>query len=104
MLKKINGDSLIKNVVVHDCQIPKALAYADDIACITSTDQVSLQRIFNHYDVLTSVSGLKLNANKTEIITKEGPTNFKVWYNDELVEIKTSENIKINGIILSYDY
>ena len=104
VLKKINGDGLIKNVVVHDYQIPKALAYADDIACITSTDQVSLQRIFNHYDALTSVSGLKLNANKTEIITKEGPMNFKVWYNDELVEIKTSENIKINGIILSYDF
>ena len=69
VLNNINGDNTIKSVNINGNNIPKVLAYADDIACLIKPDQVSLQKIFDHYSVLTEVSGLKLNADKTEIIS-----------------------------------
>ena len=103
VLQKINDDNLIKGIEIDNCHIPKALAYADDIACITAPDKISIQRIFNHYDVLTSVSGLKLNADKTEIISNGGPDCYEVWYNDSLVKLDICNQTKINGLILNYN-
>ena len=102
LLQNINKDDTIRNIN-NPAPIPKALAYADDIACLINPDQQSLQKIFDHYDVLTSLSGLNLNADKTEIINKGGLEKYTVNYNGKTVEIKQCEMIKINGILLSYD-
>ena len=102
LLQNINKDDTIRNIN-NPAPIPKALAYADDIACLINPDQQSLQKIFDHYDVLTSLSGLNLNADKTEIINKGGLEKYTVNYNGKTLEIKQCEMIKINGILLSYD-
>ena len=100
LIRNIQNDREIKSIITKDGDIPKVLAYADDIACITAPDKISIQRIFNHYDVLTSVSGLKLNADKTEIISNGGPDCYEVWYNDSLVKLDICNQTKINGLIL----
>ena len=103
LLRNINDDRNITEVRINGIAVPKALAYADDIACIIHPDSNSLQRIFDHYDKLTSISGLKLNADKTEIINIGGPSEFNVTYNSKDVHINVQDKIKVNGIILSYD-
>ena len=103
LLRNINDDRNITEVRINGIAVPKALAYADDIACIIHPDSNSLQKIFDHYDKLTSISGLKLNADKTEIINIGGPSEFNVTYNSKDVHINVQDKIKVNGIILSYD-
>ena len=83
--------------------VPKVVAYADDVACIIKPHNDNLTKIFNHYNELTEVSGLKLNAEKTEILTKGGPSTYNINYQGKSYSIKRSESMKVNGIILSYD-
>ena len=83
LLRNINGDTSINNLVINNLNIPKAVAYADDIACILKPNEDSLQKFFNNYDKLTEVSGLKLNADKTEIISSGGPNTYKIMYNNQ---------------------
>ena len=104
LLRKINSDPTIKGITINGKNMPKALAYADDIACLIKPEEYSLQQIFNHYEVLTRVSGLKLNADKTEIISKGGNSTFKAKYNGTNVMINICDRIKVNGIVLSYDF
>ena len=102
VLNNINADHTIKSVNINGNNIPKVLAYADDIACLIKPDQVSLQKIFDHYSALTEVSGLKLNADKTEIISNGNDRSYNVTYMANQVLVRTSEKIKVNGIVLSY--
>ena len=104
LLENINNDASIKSLQINSVNIPKAVAYADDVACLIYPDNESLQKIFNHYDNLTNVSGLKLNADKTEIITKGSNTEFRVTYQNQIVDINVCEQIKVNGIVMSYNY
>ena len=66
-------------------------------------DQHSLQNIFKHYEDLTNLSGLKLNADKTEIITNSNVTTYNIIYLGERHEININSSMKVNGLILSYD-
>ena len=103
LLRNINDDNSISNLVINNFKIPKAVAYADDIACMIKPNESSLQGIFYNYDRLTEVSGLKLNADKTEIISRGGPNMFKISYNDQQVQLPICDQIKINGLVLSFD-
>ena len=104
LIRNINRDNSIRGVKVNGIGMPKALAYADDIACIIKQDEYSLQKIFSHYEELTEVSGLKLNADKTEIINKGDQREFNIRYADKWVKINSTSQIKVNGIILGYDH
>ena len=99
LIRKIESDNSIDLI---DQGIPKVVAYADDITCITKPTNNNLLQIFGHYNDLTKVSGLKLNADKTEIISKGGPPNFNVTYQSQSFLIIPKHNIKINGLIISY--
>ena len=103
LLDNINADNSISNVNVRGEPLPKIVAYADDIACLIKPDTYTLQKIFEHYDNLTSVSGLKLNADKTEIISMGGNASHEVSYNNLRVKIDILEQIKVNGLLLSYN-
>ena len=104
LLSNINKDTTIRSIRCNEVTIPRAVAYADDIACLIKPEQESLQRIFQHYDNLTRLSGLKLNADKTEIISNLlGPLDYKIVYANKEVVIKTCEQMKVNGLILSYN-
>ena len=103
LLRNILGDEEIKQVQTNDNEIPKVVAYADDIACIVNPDNKSFKRKFEQYDLLTSCSGLKLNADKTEIIGSSGLSEIEINYQGQRYILATQEIIKINGLMLSFD-
>ena len=103
LLRNINNDNLIKPITGSHSKIPKAVAYADDIACLVNPDPVSLQKIFRHYNNLTKVSGLRLNADKTEIISRGGADRYNITYDSQSFTIVSQHQMKVNGVILSYD-
>ena len=47
LLENINNDASIKSLQINSVDIPKAVAYADDVACIIYPEQSNLQKIFN---------------------------------------------------------
>ena len=56
----------------------KAAAYADDISVICLNTSEAIQGVFSEYNRLTQLSGLELNADKTEILKlyEEGQTEI----------------------------
>ena len=52
---------------------------------------------------MTAASGLKLNADKTELIQKGGSDLYNIMYYGSNTLVTPSEIIKINGLQLSYD-
>ena len=103
LIRNINEDNRIKGVMLSEIRMTKALAYADDVACIISPTQNNLNRIFEHYEVLTKISGLRLNADKTEIIEFHGQSDYNINHNNNTYHIKAMESIKINGIHLCFN-
>jgi exonuclease III len=81
--------------------LQKVLAYADDITVITAATQESIQAIFSQYEMLTNLSGLTLNAEKTEIINSlDNTQSYNIQYNGNTVHITPIESIIICGIKL----
>jgi endonuclease/exonuclease/phosphatase (EEP) superfamily protein YafD len=48
---------------------PKILGYADDLTILTKNNNQCIEEVFAEYEFFTRASGLKLNADKTEIFT-----------------------------------
>jgi len=84
---------------------PKAYGYADDITCVMMNEQESKQKLFEEYEKFTKVSGLKLNADKTEIYEFGHNPNAQelrpcVKYLGIDYRITPVSEIKINGVYL----
>ena len=103
LLRNIQQDPLIETLTYHGINMPKTLAYADDVACITKPTQENLNLIFSHYEKMTAASGLKLNADKTELIQRGGQDSYSIKYLSDNSTVFPSDVIKINGLQLSYD-
>ena len=90
-----------------EINIPKVYTYADDVNVVTRTNDVSVQEVFNEYQRLTNVSGLVLNAEKTEILRfkklNRRERNYQFRYNNNNFVIASKDRIKINGIIFHQD-
>ena len=88
-----------------NCDLPKSYAYADDVNCTVKDSHRSVQAIFYEYERLTKISGLELNADKTEILRlgSEIETRYVVNYMGEIHRLDTKEKIKINGILFQRD-
>ena len=111
-------DPLIRNIEVNTCIEPlllvngnnqskiKTLAYADDIAVVTKNVD-SVNEIFREYERLFSCSGLKLNADKTEILKLSNNSisdaTIRVRYLNDDVHLSTTDRIKITGNHLLLD-
>ena len=102
VLRNMNSNKNIKEVRTNnnsDIEF-KAAAYADDISVVCRRDASSIQHVFNEYNRLTILSGLELNADKTEILilnsTNEETINFR--YNNEDFNIKSVRQLKICGL------
>jgi len=72
-------DSLIRNIENNprmqpiwspelETNLPKVAAYADDVGGLIRNNQDSLKNLFDEYERLSSLSGLELNADKTELL------------------------------------
>ena len=109
LLRNIESNPRIESLYSEtlNCQMPKAYAYADDVSCTVANSVHSLQEIFIEYERLTKVSGLELNADKTEILkfgSGVGPeTIFSINYCGIRHRIETKNKIKINGIYFQPD-
>ena len=90
--------------------LPKSYAYADDVSVVSQNQEESVQNIFDEYARLTLLSGLELNASKTELLRIKSGGNrghpeieFNVRYLNKVHLIKTTKSVKINGILLQQD-
>ena len=61
------------------------------------TQSKYLDVIFNHYEKMTALSGLKLNADKTELIQRGGNGSYTINYLRGNSTVVPSNVIKING-------
>ena len=105
LIRNINMDVEVEGIKIHDFPIPKAIAYADDVACIINSNKGNLQKIFDHYQEMSSVSGLNLNADKTEIIINSSvdvPLN-DMRYNGKSFNIIPCQDMKVNGLQIGFD-
>ena len=66
-IERNNGIQSLKSDGLN-LELPKALAYADDVNAIIRNTDEGVQNIFTEYERLTRLSGLELNASKTELL------------------------------------
>ena len=87
--------------------IPNVYGFADDINVVTKNNANSIQGIFDEYENFSNNSGLVLNAEKTEILCfNREPNNvqdFQVRYRGVVHDLKSSKNIKVNGVFFQQD-
>ncbi len=67
IVKTIECDPKVTNIVLDNVRIPKVYAYADDIAILVA-NKSSIECCINNYYRFSSVSGLYLNVDKTEVL------------------------------------
>ena len=81
----------------------KCSGYADDIAIICKNNRKSIRGIFKEYERLTKISGLELNADKTEVL-RLGPNKYEKLeisfnYCGKQYLIVSTSKVKICGIM-----
>ena len=99
ILRSINQDeTIIPLKITHSTNsLPIAVGYADDITCIIQ-DSKDIQKIFKHYENFTNVTGLELNADKTEILLNNINGKTLIKYLGKKHIINNAVNVKINGV------
>jgi hypothetical protein len=114
LIRNINNNTKIKGITFEDTKNKnrvdvKASGYADDIAVTCLNTIESVTEIFKEYERLTHLSGLELNADKTEILCLK-MTNFdepkKVFnfkYLEKQYNLSSVEKIKICGLYFCND-
>jgi hypothetical protein len=100
---------IIKSKLSNDEVELKVSGYADDIAIICKSNNESTRAVFYEYERLTKISGLELNADKTEILNLNcniQRPNFlhHFEYLGQNYTIKEVEKIKICGLVYSNCY
>ena len=108
LLANIESNNLIEAITSHSlsCSLPKAYAYADDVnATIKDTDE-GIKELFREYERLSKISGLELNADKTEILQfgSSRKRAFEAPYLGQIHRLESSEQVKINGIYFQKEY
>jgi len=107
LIRNINADLDVLGLDIPTTQFEgvsiKVLAYADDITIICRNGD--LQPIFSQYEALSRLSGLVLNADKTEILNLiDSPIQVsRITYLGESLIIGRLDNIKICGVWLCRD-
>jgi hypothetical protein len=102
LIRNIEQNSYINRIDMGDSLLPKAIAYADDIMCLTQSKR-SLRNVFKEYEHLSRASGLMLNADKTEVLDKTSSL-YKFDYMNETYRVRGLSEAKINGICFHRDH
>ena len=83
----------------------KGSAFADDVSIVCMKTRKSIQAVFSEYEKLTRMSGLELNAEKTEILVmnlnESEELQFK--YLGKKFRVQSVNRIKICGLIYGTD-
>ena len=106
LLCNIEANPRIESIHTLGRALPKAYAYADDINTIIKDNGAGDTEVFREYERLSNLSGLELNADKTEILQfgNSIKRDFEVEYLRKRYRITSSEKIKINGVIFHSRY
>ena len=112
-------EPLIKNVEINpnieavfspslSAFMPKAYAYADDVTGTFKKTASGLQAFFTEYERLTRLSGLELNADKTDVLKSnkqkdDRDEQLEVEYLGSRHKLKNKSIIKLNGVFLQQD-
>jgi hypothetical protein len=105
VITKIERDSNIPNLNIHNFRIPKVLAYADDIAVLIP-NLSSINEVIDRYNKFSEVSGLYLNVDKTEIMKlheKCGTEKICLSSPNGDVNVDYSDKVTICGKTFSLD-
>jgi hypothetical protein len=107
LIRNLNANQEIKGIRMNHNTEVKASGYADGIAIVCHNSIKSIREVFKEYEKLTLMSGLELNADKTEFlklgIRKEEVQVFKFNYLGESYEVKSMDEIKICGLFFCND-
>ena len=90
----------------YGVQFPKCIGYADDINILTTSATICVKAAIKEYDKFTNISGLQLNADKTEIFSLSqvyAARNYRFTYCGEEIIVSNQSEIKVNGIQLATD-
>ena len=90
----------------YGVSFPKCIGYADDINILTTNTANSVKAAITEYERFSKVTGLLLNADKTEIFQLENvhtERNYHFTYNEVRTVVKNTDKIKLNGIELVSD-
>ena len=80
LIRNLNHNENIKNINILGKGISKVTAYADDIALLTK-DIPSIVNSLKTYEKFSTISGLFINPEKTEIM------NLKKYINNEVINV-----------------
>jgi hypothetical protein len=107
LLRNLNSNSSIEEIKTRSGEERsfKAAAYADDISVVCKNSTTCIQQVFKEYERLTNLSGLELNADKTEILSLDSSEEklFGFEYNEECYHIRSVKRIKICGLFYCTD-
>ena len=108
LLRNIEANNSISPISSQSLgtDLPKVYAYADDVNGTIKDSERSLNCFFAEYERLTKLSGLELNAEKTEVMRLGiNPPNriYKVRYLNKEFDVPSCDKMKINGIIFQRD-
>ncbi len=104
LIRSISNDNNIPPISILNLDIPKAVAYADDVAILTLKH--GLQAVFDKYEQFSQVSGLYLNVDKTEVLALSNYTNKNPIVINSVTSsssLKFTDKVKICGITFSLD-
>ena len=90
----------------YGIEFPKCIGYADDINVLTTNTANSVKAVIKEYEKFSKVSGLQLNADKTEIFQLENVhtvRNYTFSYKGVRTVVTNTSKIKLNGIDLVSD-
>ena len=105
LIRNIVKNDFIEGVLIptslHELEEIKVLAYADDVSIVCRNGD--LQPIFAEYERLSALSGLELNADKTEIfnLIPSQIQQTRVQYVGATYRIGRVEEIKLCGMIMA---
>jgi len=111
LIRNLNNNDKIKPIIIKNKsnilkRHHKASGFADDISVACMNDNLSLNNIFVEYQRLTKLSGLTLNADKTEILNLNPLSitkSYEVKYNSNKIKIDSIASLKICGIYFCND-
>ena len=105
LIRNIENNQYIPALTLSENCAIKTLAYADDIAIVSTNNNDSFNTIFDEYGKLSNMSGLTLNADKTEILNLSHSakhTTLATYLNNDLT-LNHKPEITICGNCLSLD-
>jgi hypothetical protein len=108
LLRNIENNPVIEPIVSQTLgtALPKVYGYADDFNLSVKNKIATVQAVFAEYERLSKLSGLVLNADKTEILrlgTDRRELEFDVDYMNQRTKLRTTNKAKINGILFQND-